>query len=101
MVLGFGGISQEVRRQTFCLNTFYEHALRLYNLIVIKMDIEGSEYEVLARFYDKIIPSKTPIIYIEFHDIKAGFSERSTEAVKECYARKSVKLMPWNALDYA
>ena len=93
----FGGMTKTVSRGVFCLNTFYQWAQDKYDLIVIKMDIEGSEYDVLPSFIDKVIPEKTPVIFIEFHDKKIGLPPRVTESLIASYSEKHIKFKDWNA----
>lgn len=50
----------------------YKENLDKYDEILIKMDIEGAEYDILPSLINVIDDSKTKQFYIEFHNKKVG-----------------------------
>lgn len=48
----------------------YLNALENYNEIIIKMDIEGAEYEILPSLINILNPLQTKHFFIEFHSKK-------------------------------
>lgn len=50
----------------------YEKACKSASEIIIKMDIEGAEYEILPEFIKLLDPSKTKYFYLEFHSDRVG-----------------------------
>ena len=50
----------------------YEKACKSASEIIIKMDIEGAEYEILPEFIKLLDPSKTKYFYLEFHSERVG-----------------------------
>jgi len=96
----WGGNVKKVSRQVFSLNSLYLKIQDLYDLIIVKMDIEGSEYEVLPAFLDIVSPVKTPFILIEFHDKKVGVSRQITESLISRYSKKNIKMVDWDALSF-
>lgn len=50
----------------------YEKACEIASEIIIKMDIEGAEYEILPELIKLLDPIKTKYFYIEFHGDKLG-----------------------------
>ncbi len=53
----------------------YQENLDNYEEIIIKMDIEGAEYDILPSLIKVLDPSKTKEFYIEFHNKKVGLNE--------------------------
>ena len=50
----------------------YKKNLDKYDEIIIKMDIEGAEYDILPSLIEVLDNSKTKQFYIEFHNKKVG-----------------------------
>ena len=50
----------------------YKENFKNYDEIIIKMDIEGAEYDVLPSLIEVLDNSKTKQFYIEFHNKKVG-----------------------------
>ena len=50
----------------------YKQNLDKYDEIIIKMDIEGAEYDILPSLIEVLDNSKTKQFYIEFHNKKVG-----------------------------
>lgn len=50
----------------------YKENLNKYDEILIKMDIEGAEYDILPSLINVLDDSKTKQFYIEFHNKKVG-----------------------------
>jgi FkbM family methyltransferase len=75
-------------------------ASELYDQIVLKLDIEGAEYEVLQRLLDFGLVSKIKVIYAEFHWNKCEISEdRHLDILEKL--RREVAVIEWDALDYS
>lgn len=97
----WGGSYRKVWRKPFDLCEFYQSADKIYDLIVIKMDIEGSEYNVLPSLLSVINPEKTPFIFVEFHDFKIGISRTVTDYIVSQYELKGVGFRDWDALEFS
>lgn len=95
----FGGSTKEVTVTEINIAALYSDLTRQYNLIVVKIDIEGGEYEVLPRLIEVIDSGKTPVIYGEFHDKKVGLSTDHTNEIKESLRRVQVGWKEWNAME--
>jgi FkbM family methyltransferase len=50
----------------------YKKACKTASEIIIKMDIEGAEYEILPELIKLLNPSKTKYFYLEFHANRVG-----------------------------
>lgn len=95
----FGGTTKEMNVTEIDISCLYVDLAKQYNLIVIKIDIEGGEYEVLPKLIDVIDPGKTPIIYGEFHDKKVGISADCTKKLKRDLESIQIKWEEWNAME--
>ena len=60
--------------EIFNIVTSYKDNLDKYDEIIIKMDIEGAEYDVLPSLIDVISVNHTRNMYIEFHDNKLNIA---------------------------
>lgn len=94
----FGGTTKEVNVTEIDISCLYVDLSKQYDLIVVKIDIEGGEYEVLPKLIDVIDPGRTPIIYGEFHDRKVGISTNCTEKIKMDLKSNQIRWKEWNAM---
>ena len=67
---------------TFSLADFIRNKASLYKIIVVKMDIEGAEYDVLENLLKKGVHKKIATIFTEFH------SQYMTEPDKTIYENR-------------
>jgi FkbM family methyltransferase len=58
--------------EIFNVIRFYEENIEFYDLLDIKLDIEGTEYEILPKLIPILNPNKTKNLYIEFHNERVG-----------------------------
>lgn len=72
-----------------------QHAVRPEDQVIVKMDIEGAEYEVLEHLVKTDAINLIDILYIEWHYKK--FPELSVGRHKSlvCALRERVDLRPW------
>lgn len=71
-----------------------------YQNIILKLDIEGAEYDVLERLIQQDLIKYLTVIYAEFHWQKCGFSEaRHLQLLSKL--RKQTKVVEWDALDFS
>lgn len=71
-----------------------------YKTIVIKMDIEGAEYEVLNDLIEKKILNQIDIMYVEFHSsyMKENLKkiyEKKEKIIKKVFSKTNCKLRIW------
>jgi FkbM family methyltransferase len=71
-----------------------------YQKIVLKLDIEGAEYDVLEKLLQEDLIKHLAIIYAEFHWHKCGFPEKRHNDLLAAL-RQQTKVADWDALDYA
>lgn len=71
-----------------------------YQKIVLKLDIEGAEYDVLEKLLQEDLIKHLTIIYAEFHWHKCGFPEsRHNQLVAAL--KQQTQVAEWDALDFA
>lgn len=80
-----------VRINTYDIVQSYLKALNIYNDIIIKMDIEGSEYSVLPDLIKVLSPEHTKQIYGEFHNIKVNVSKTEDEKLINLLEKRGIK----------
>lgn len=71
-----------------------------YDKIVLKLDIEGSEYDILESLLEQKLIDKIKKLYVEFHWQKCGFTkERHKNLVS--MLNKRLCFSEWDAMDFA
>lgn len=70
----------------------YKENLYKYDEIIIKMDIEGAEYDILPSLIDVLDSSKTKQFYIEFHNKKVGIDPSRDEKFISMMETKNIKV---------
>ena len=71
-----------------------------YDRIVLKLDVEGSEYEILDSLLSLNMIGEIDKLYAEFHWKKCGFSEeRHTKLMKALIGRLDIN--EWDGRDFA
>lgn len=71
-----------------------------YDQIILKLDVEGAEYEVLDQLLESGLIKKIDYLYVEWHWHKCGFSFESHQKI---YSRVAefCSIQDWDALDMA
>lgn len=63
--------------ETFSLSDLIMTKCAAYDVVVMKMDVEGAEYEILEDMIEKGMHRKLDAIYVEFHSQYMSGSERT------------------------
>ena len=71
-----------------------------YDFIVLKLDVEGAEYEILEDLISQNLISKLDQLYVEFHWKKCNFSEKRHNDLVAKLAQL-IDYRDWDALDFA
>ena len=72
----------------FILNNFQQE-----DVIIVKMDIEGAEYDVIQKLIDTGAIHYINKLYVEFHDSKVvGFSKKH---IMDQLSKTNVRIRPW------
>lgn len=67
--------------------------------IVLKMDIEGAEYQVIDKMYQDGSLSYISKFYGELHGPKKGYSVEDNNKILEQVWKNELKLLNWDALE--
>jgi FkbM family methyltransferase len=86
--------------QTFPLSQLIEARVGSYSAIIMKMDIEGAEYEVLEHLLETGAHRRLSGLYVEFHSQYMREPARSVYAKREAditerYRAAGLPLRPW------
>ncbi len=72
----------------------------IYQRIILKLDVEGAEYDILERLLNEGLLDRVTHIYAEFHWHKCGVSEdRHFSLVRATQRHTSIS--DWDALNYS
>jgi FkbM family methyltransferase len=98
--LGVTKRGSPIQVRTFSFSALLEAKAKDYDTIVVKMDIEGAEYEVLEDMLAKGIPPVLDTIYVEFHSAKMISSLRSAyedreRKIIEAFRDRGIPLRLW------
>ena len=70
----------------------YKENLNKYDEIIIKMDIEGAEYDILPSLIEVLDNSKTKQFYIEFHNKKVGLDPSVDDKLISLMEEKNIQV---------
>jgi FkbM family methyltransferase len=71
-----------------------------YDYIILKLDVEGAEYDILEDLIARNLLDKLTKLYVEFHWQKCNFSEkRHSDLISNLKSR--VVFEDWDALEFA
>ena len=72
----------------------------VYDCIVLKLDVEGAEYDILEDLISKNLLNKLHKLYVEFHWQKCNFPEERHQVLISVLKQKVV-FEDWDALEFA
>lgn len=82
------------------LSSVIAELANVYDCIVLKLDVEGAEYDILEDLISKNLLIKLYKLYVEFHWQKCNFpEERHQKLISEL--KQKVVFEDWDALDFA
>jgi FkbM family methyltransferase len=86
--------------ETFSLSNLIEEKRAIYDVVVMKMDVEGAEYEILEDVIAKGVHRKLDAIYVEFHSQYMSGSERADRRSAErkfqdSFSKENVVFRRW------
>lgn len=70
----------------------YKESLDKYDEILIKMDIEGAEYDILPSLIKVLDPNKTKQFYCELHSRKVGLSPEVDKKIMSEFEELGIKV---------
>ena len=87
-----------VKTETIDISLWIEQNFSEDDYIILKLDIEGAEYDI----FNKMIKEKTfrfiNEIYCEFHNTRCGKSVSTDNKIKEQLLAFDLKPLPWDAM---
>jgi FkbM family methyltransferase len=101
----FGNPEENSKCEKICISCeslpdFIAAVSNNFDKIVLKLDVEGAEYDILEELLRRNLVQKISKLYAEFHWEKCGFSRaRHDKLVKALKARIPVR--NWDAIDLA
>lgn len=86
--------------ETFSLSDLIMAKRAAYDVIVMKMDVEGAEYEILEDMIEKGVHRKLDAIYVEFHSHYMTGSERTNrrsveKKVQNSFGAENIVFRRW------
>jgi FkbM family methyltransferase len=79
------------------LSTFVRQASRQYGTIILKLDVEGAEYEILEKMLDDGTIDLIDTLYCEFHGDKLSITDKHHNNLVRRVA-EHVEIRYWDAL---
>jgi FkbM family methyltransferase len=88
------------KTESIRLSSFIERASCEYDEIILKLDIEGAEYEVLQDMVNTGAINKISKLMIEWHYNKVGVSKEDHDSINNELKRLNVEIEEWDAIGY-
>lgn len=89
--------STEVRVECFDLSKWIQENFDKEDYIILKMDIEGAEYEVIKKMHEDGTLGLVDKIYCELHGLKVGIPREGTDQLVDLCKQWGHDLYLWNA----
>ena len=89
--------STEVRVECFDLSKWIQENFDKEDYIILKMDIEGAEYEVIKKMHEDGTLGLVDKLYCELHGLKVGISREETDRLVELCKQWGHDLYLWDA----
>jgi FkbM family methyltransferase len=89
-----------IRVQCINIINLIKKLKKKYHKIILKLDVEGAEYDILEKLLEFNLIEKIDKIYAEFHWYKCGIPESRHDMIVEKIKNKT-KLEDWDGLDFA
>lgn len=86
-----------IRVQTIDLSNWIIRNFRKNDLVILKLDIEGAEYEVLNKMINDGAIDYIDKLYIEWHWFKVGISESTHNDIVNRISARGVPITEWDA----
>ncbi|MYL23448.1 FkbM family methyltransferase [Halomonas alkaliantarctica] len=82
------------------ITEYIDECKQKYDKIILKMDIEGAEYDILDLLIKKDLVKYIDKLYCEFHWHKCGISKKRHEKIVQ-EVEKTTPVLDWDALDFS
>lgn len=94
-------VGQPEKREVKCVDLaeWIKNNFKKEDFIILKMDIEGAEYEILEKFLNNDVIKYVNKIYIEFHNIRCGRTKADDSLLVEKLSKEGIKCdTTWDAM---
>ena len=83
--------------QTIDLSRWINDELRRYDYIVLKLDVEGAEYDILEKMARDDSLRRIKHLFVEWHWHKIGVPQSRHDKVVEMLAMRRIPVLEWDA----
>jgi FkbM family methyltransferase len=83
--------SKAIRVKTFDFVTYLRGKIELYDMVFIKMDIEGSEYDILEKIIEEGLSTHINCLIVEFHSEYMSLNHKRKYLKKEKQLLRSLR----------
>ena len=94
----FGGVDQRKRAViSFNFSKWFREISKDYNEIIIKMDIEGAEYNLIREMEKDGLLNRVSQLFIEIHGHKRGYTKKDTQELIGIIYKNGLSPLMWEA----
>jgi len=97
-----GGLNEDRYQTVRCIDFsgWISRTFDVHDFIILKLDIEGAEYEVLKKMIADDTIGYINRLFIEFHIDKIRIKRALHEEIHDALIKLNIVCEPWNALAY-
>ncbi len=94
----FGGVRSRDRLvQTFDFAKWFSLIVQKYSYVVLKMDIEGAEYDLIHELSNLALLRSIDVLFMEIHGHKRGYSQMQTDQLISVIYANGIAPYLWEA----
>ena len=99
---GYGtlDVANPVKVRTIDLSRWLRQHTNKFDYIILKLDVEGAEYDILEKMIQDRIIRRIKHLFVEWHWNRVGISRERHEELIRALQRRRVPILEWNALGY-
>ena len=87
---------QDIEVESIDISNWVKTNLSEQDLIVMKLDIEGAEYNVLEKMIEDGSIDYINTLFVEWHDYQMKNKEIETEKIKAILKEKKIEYIDWH-----
>jgi FkbM family methyltransferase len=99
---GFGTLdtANPVTVRTIDLSKWFRQNTRLFDYVILKLDVEGAEYDVLEKMIRDGTIRRVNHLFIEWHWMKVGVPHDRHLKLVRALERRHLPILEWDAQGY-
>jgi|ERR1041385_4948825 FkbM family methyltransferase len=99
---GYGAldVANPVTVRTINLSRWIREHTKPFDYVILKLDVEGAEYDVLERMIRDRTIRRIKHLFVEWHWNRVGISQQRHEELLRALQRRRVAMLEWDALGY-